>query len=133
MMKKLLTIISFFILLFAFGGMSKTVSPVDSEEIEALSQILDQHAYSDADDFHDYLAATEINIYSQSQQNVNVPRVKRAHALQVSDFLKSFIRNLSLRDSVLAQHTKRLYATITPYFCELGSDYYVFALRRIII
>ena len=132
-MKKLLTILFFFILLFIAGGITETVCSIDSEEIETLSHTLEHHAYSDADSFHNNMAATEINTYSQSQQNVNIPRVKRAYTLLITDFLKSFIRNLSLRDSHLAQHTERLYGSSTNYFCEFGSEYYVFALRRIII
>lgn len=132
-MKKFLTILFFFIFLFLTGGITEKVCSLDDGETELLSRTSTGQAYSDGDYFHNYMAATEANTCPQSQQNVNVSRVKRAFSSQVSGFLKLLARSLSLRDSVLAQHTERLYNSIGNYFGKTSCEYYVFALRRIII
>ena len=42
-------------------------------------------------------------------------------------------QRLADRDAVLSQHWGKLYETTTSYCCHPVSEYYVFALRRIIV
>ena len=47
--------------------------------------------------------------------------------------LKALAQRLADRDAVLSQHWGKLYETTTSYCCHPVSEYYVFALRRIIV
>lgn len=79
-----------------------------------------------------YLPEGELTSAAQSHQVVT-PRVQRASFLEYSLLLKSLMQKLSVREGALSQHWGRIYDTTTSYKCHSVSDYYVFALRRIII
>lgn len=65
--------------------------------------------------------------------HITMTRVQRVQLGQYFLSLKSWILDLADRKSSLSQHQRHLYKTTFSYFCYPVSEYYVFALRRIII
>lgn len=70
------------------------------------------------------------NLQSHS---VPVTRFQRVQLGEYFSSLKSVLQCWADRDNSLSQHWRRLYATTTSYNCQPSSEYYVFALRHIII
>lgn len=66
-------------------------------------------------------------------QQITMSRLQRISILEYLFSLKSLSQRLADRDAVLSQHWCRLYDTTTDYCCHPVSEYYVFALRRIIV
>lgn len=64
---------------------------------------------------------------------VMMSRMQRVNVIEYSLSLKEVLRNLANREASLSQHQGRIYDTTTSYYCHPSSQYYVFALRRIII
>lgn len=132
-MKKFLAAILFFFFLIFAGGIMKTVFSMNMEEIAALSQkASDRTGYSSNNDFHNRLAAIEINKLFQAQ-NVANARVGRTTLIEMSDLLRTQIYNLSSYRSTLAQHSGKLYTSTISFSSAPMCEYYVFALRHIII
>lgn len=74
----------------------------------------------------------EIATGLQSQQ-VSMSRIQRMHMMEYSLSLKNIMQCVADRDASLFQHQGRIYSTTTSYYCNPVSNYYVFALRHIII
>ncbi|WP_455584805.1 hypothetical protein [Bacteroides sp.] len=79
-----------------------------------------------------YLPEGELSSAAQSHQIVTT-RIQRISLLKYSMSLKALTQKQSLRETALAQHWGHIYDTTTSYHCYPASEYYVFALRRIII
>lgn len=80
-----------------------------------------------------YLPEAELAGTGMQMQQITFSRLQRISALEYLFSLKGLSQRLSDRDAMLSQHQSRLYATTTDYGCHPVSDYYVFALRRIIV
>lgn len=74
----------------------------------------------------------EIATGLQSQQ-VSMSRIQRMHMMEYSLSLKNIMQCVADRDASLFQHQGRIYSTTTSCYCNPVSNYYVFALRHIII
>lgn len=66
-------------------------------------------------------------------QQVVTSRIQRIHATQYILSLKSLGQKLVDCEAALSQNRQRLYDNTTSYCCHPVNDYYVFALRRIIV
>lgn len=64
---------------------------------------------------------------------LTMSRVQRVSVIEYSLSLKGLVQSLANREAALSQHLRRIYDTTTSYYCHPASQYYVFALRRIII
>lgn len=70
--------------------------------------------------------------YAQPHQ-VTMSRMQRAQTIPYSLSLRALVQSMVTREAALVQHQERIYDTTTSYYCHPASQYYVFALRRIII
>lgn len=66
-------------------------------------------------------------------QQISMSRLQRINVVEYIFSLKSISQKMASHDAALSQHWCRLYATTTSYCCHPASEYYVFALRRIIV
>lgn len=64
---------------------------------------------------------------------ITMSRVQRINVIEYSLSMKGVLRNLANCEASLSQHRGRIYDTTTSYYCHPSSQYYVFALRRILI
>lgn len=100
------------------------VLPIQNEDVQATTLSAVQLPYfPDAE-----LAGIGIQF-----QQVTMSRLQRINVLEYIFSLKSLSQKLADRDAALSQHKGRLYDTTTCYNCHPASEYYVFALRRIIV
>lgn len=80
-----------------------------------------------------YFPDAELAGAGMQVQQITMSRLQRISALEYIFSLKSLSQRLADRDAALSQHWCRLYDTTTDYCCHPVSEYYVFALRRIIV
>lgn len=80
-----------------------------------------------------YLPEAELVNCCSLMHQVNMSRVQRVNVIEYSISLKGVLQSLACREASLSQHWGRIYDTTTSYNCHPSSQYYVFALRRIII
>lgn len=100
-----------------------TTSQMQDEGGQATLSAMQLPYFPDAE-----LAGTGIQL-----QQITTSRLQRINVLEYIFSLKSLTQRLADRDAVLSQHRGRLYDTTTCYYCHPASEYYVFALRRIIV
>lgn len=80
-----------------------------------------------------YLPEAELVGSRSLMHQVTMSRVQRVNVIEYSLSLKGVLQSLANREASLSQHWRRIYNTTTSYNCHPSSQYYVFALRRIII
>ena len=68
----------------------------------------------------------------QSYQS-SVTRVQRVQLGEYFSTLKNLLQCCADYENSLSQHLGKIYNTTISYYCQPSSEYYVFALRRIII
>lgn len=133
-MSKLIKVLVFFLFAFLFleGRQWISVSDgTDSEAIEHLSAFSSEHAIDYPQTHHTPDAELSGDSYTHQ---LSLNRVQRVQLADYFFSLKNLLGQLADRASALSQHQKRLYATTTSFFrCYQQNDYYVFALRQIII
>ncbi|MEY8686310.1 hypothetical protein AB9N12_09255 [Bacteroides sp. AN502(2024)] len=64
---------------------------------------------------------------------ISVIRIQRVLLEEYFLSLKNVLQCCADRENALSQHWGRIYDTTTSYYCQPSSEYYVYALRRIII
>lgn len=74
------------------------------------------------------LAGTGIQLHQ-----VAMARILRINAAEYLLSLKNMSQKLIECEAALVQHWGKIYDTTTSYYCYPVSEYYVFALRRIIV
>ena len=72
-------------------------------------------------------------VYKVDSQQVSTAQLPYLPEGELSTSLRALAQQLQQRDAALAQHWGRIYDTTTSFSCHPASEYYVFALRRIII
>ena len=80
-----------------------------------------------------FLPEGELASAAQNYQGATSNRVLRTSMKEYSLTLRMLVQKILLREAALAQHWGRIYDTTVSYCCCPASEYYVFALRRIII
>lgn len=78
------------------------------------------------------LPIAELNSHLQTHQ-MSTTRMQRVQLVEYFFSLKNVLRSCANRESSLSQHWGRIYKTTISFCCHPVSEYYVFALRRIII
>lgn len=75
----------------------------------------------------------EAELINMQSHQLSVTRLQRLHIGEYLFSLRNSLFSCANRDNSLLQQLCRIYNTTTSYFCQPSSEYYVFALRRIII
>lgn len=75
----------------------------------------------------------EAELINMQSHQLSVTRLQRLHISEHLFSLRNLLFSCSNRDNSLSQQLCKIYNTTTSYFCQPSSEYYVFALRRIII
>lgn len=131
-MAKFIKVILFLLFALAFHCVADnlfTEKPVKVEEC-AFDYKIDSQKVTSAQ--LPYLPEGELSSAAQSHQIVT-SRIQRISLLEYFISLRALAQKSLLREAALAQHWGRIYDTTTSYSCHPASEYYVFALRRIII
>lgn len=131
-MAKFVKVILFLLLTIVFQGLSGNLfieKPVKLSSLDS-TYSMEQHGQIDAPGLPDVPVAELNNLQSRP------PFVTRIQRVQLGEYFTT-IRNLlqCCADCVnsLSLHKCRLYNTTVSYHCQPSSEYYVFALRHIII
>ena len=85
-------------------------------------------------DTHETVSSPQTPYFPDAElAGIAMSRIQRIQAAESIFSLKALAQRLADRDAVLSQHWGKLYETTTSYCCHPVSEYYVFALRRIIV
>lgn len=79
------------------------------------------------------LPDAELLACSIQLQQITISRIQRINVSEYLLSLKGVARKLIECEAALTRHWGRIYNTTVSYFCYPASEYYVFALRRIIV
>lgn len=133
-MRKFVKVILFLLFSIAFNSMINDSSAARAEQdIHAVAAMNGDQGSIVATTHSTFLPEAELAGGCSPTNQVTMSRMQRVHAIEYSLSLKGVIRNLANREASLSQHQGRIYDTTTSYYCHPSSQYYVFALRRIII
>lgn len=131
-MEKIVKVILFLLLSVALHGVvgnAFTEKPVNEKE-NAITYSLEKQGRFNSPDTPCFPIAELTNL--QSHQ-LSVTRIQRVQMGEYFSTLKNLLQCCADRDNSLSQHLGRIYNTTTSYYCQPPSEYYVFALRHIII
>lgn len=131
-MAKYIKIIMFLLLTFVLHGVVSNVftdSQVETQEHAIpLSMKLPQQISTP-----DYPCTPVAELTNLQGQQQSVSRIQRVQLGEYFSSLKNALQCCAYCENSLSQHLRRIYNTTTSYDCQPSSEYYVFALRRIII
>ena len=131
-MAKFVKIILFTLFVWVLNTAASNISIDKSIETQNHKlEYIESHSHEFSNTQLPYLPEGELTAM-QSHQIVNT-RIQRYNMLEYSSALRGIFQSLLLRDASLTQHFGKVYDTTTAYCCQLASEYYVFALKRIII
>lgn len=80
-----------------------------------------------------YISDAEIASSGGTSQLLTFSRAQRLYTSEYILSLKDVVERIAHREDALALHREKLFDTSAFYRCSPASEYYVFALRRIII
>lgn len=133
-MTKYVKVILFLLLTVALYGVSSNIFTENQvEQDEHITYSIKQQGQISSPDFP-YIPVAELTNLQAHQ--ISVTRIQRVQRMQLEEYftsLKSAIQCCADRENSLSQHRGRIYDTTTSYDCQPSSEYYVFALRRILI
>lgn len=131
-MAKNIKIILFLLLTFVLHGLASnafTDRPVEKQE-HAISQAMNKQQQVSTPEYP-YAPVAELT--NLQGQQLSVTRIQRVQLGEYFSSLKNVLQCYAYHANSLSQHWGRIYNTTTSYDCQPSSEYYVFALRRIII
>lgn len=131
-MAKFVKVILFLLLTVVLHGVASNVLTEKVEQKQYVTVLAVERQTEVGVPEYPYLPVAEL-IGNSSFHQMTTTRVQR---VQIGDYffsLKSVLQNYANRENSLSQHWGRIYSTTTSYNCQPASEYYVFALRRIII
>ena len=131
-MAKFVKVILFLLFAIALHSVAGNLSTEKSVETQKYDFACAAHSQKVTSAQLPYLPEGELSSATQSYQ-IMTSRIQRISLLEYSMSLKALALKLSSREAALVQHRGRIYGTTTSYYCHPASEYYVFALRRIII
>lgn len=105
----------------------KAVEEVTCDNIDFLAQ---QQGQFSAPEFP-YIPVAELTNLQGHQ--LSVTRLQKVQLEEYCSVLKSLLQTCAECDNSLLQQKGHLYNTTISHYCQPPSEYYVFALRRIII
>lgn len=133
-MRKFVKVILFLLFSIAFNSMINDSSAVRAEQdAHAVAAMSGDQGSIVASTHSTFLPEAELAGGCSPSHQVTMSRMQRIHLTEYSFSLKEVLRNLANCEASLSQHQGRIYDTTTSYYCHPSSQYYVFALRRIII
>lgn len=137
-MAKFVKVILSLLFVVAFNGAVNDFSVVEQAErqIDAICVMtLDQTTSGSVIgvDEPPYLPEAELLNNCALTYQITMSRIQRVNVAEYVLSLKGLVQTLANRVAALSQHFGRIYDTTTSYYCHPSSNYYVFALRRIII
>ena len=131
-MAKFVKVILFLLLTVAFHGVTTNV--FTTKEVKQYGYVdtyaLKQQGQISAPELPLTPVAELINLQSHP---VPVTRIQRVQLGEYFVSLKCALQCWANRYNSLSQHWRRIYSTTTSYYCQPSSEYYVFALRHILI
>lgn len=80
-----------------------------------------------------YISDAEIASSGGTSQLLTFSRAQRLYTSEYILLLKDVVERIAHREDALSLHREKLFDTSAFYRCSPASEYYVFALRRIII
>lgn len=80
-----------------------------------------------------YISDAEIASSGGTSQLLTFSRAQRLYTSEYILSLKDVVERIAQREDALSLHREKLFDTSAFYRCSPASEYYVFALRRIII
>lgn len=131
-MTKFVKVILFLLFTVALHGIANNVFTGKQVETEdhAITYAMNHQGQISAPEYPYTPVAELTNL--QSHQ-LSVTRIQRVQLGEYFTSLKSALQCCAYHENSLSQHLGRIYNTTTSYNCQPASEYYVFALRRIII
>lgn len=133
-MVKFVKVILLLLFSVAFYGMANGLSAAKVDQDTHAVTVMDGEQESlIASSQLPYLPEAELVNNCSLMNQVTMSRVQRVNLIEYSLSLKGVLQSLANREASLSQHWGRIYDTTTSYNCHPSSQYYVFALRRIII
>ncbi|MDD3040588.1 hypothetical protein [Bacteroides sp.] len=131
-MAKFVNIILFLLLAVALHGIANNISNENVEQNEYAGTISLVHQDQIGAPQLPYLPVAELTSNLQSHQ-ISMSRVQRVQTGEYFFLLKNFLQNWAKRESSLSLHREKIYATTVSCYCQPACEYYVFALKHIII
>jgi len=129
-------IISIGVLLFALltiRGTVDTFSSINIDDLMTFARTSEEANVFDGETSNNRIATVHTNASSQIDGNNHKNKNNRTIYLNSLQSLRAIFRNLSEYDSMLELHSKRLYSTTKQIDDPCPCQYYVVALRQIII
>lgn len=128
---KIILLLLFTVLLYD-GAIDSSTSPAEDLKHAITTAPVTQHCFLKSSDLP-YLPEAELFGGCTPVHQLTMSRLQRIQVVEYSVFLKEFLRSMANREGALSLHQEKIYDTTTSYYCHPASQYYVFALRRIII
>ena len=82
---------------------------------------------------HEQISEPVAELNNLQSYQTSVTRVQRVQLGEYFSTLKNLLQCCADYENSLSQHLGKIYNTTISYYCQPSSEYYVFALRRIII
>lgn len=143
---KFMMMLSLLILFFSVGGPASTVtvcadSSSDTYQVSesSFSSSNDTMVHSGGDINSGILQALSISYVELGakllgERNTSSNSLRLRRMLEMSSFLKDIISHLSLRESlVVIDKSKSFLSDMESHYSQSSCDYYIFALRRIVV
>lgn len=131
-MAKFIKIILFLLLVVTLHGIAGNVfiKELVEQTENTITYSVKQHGQISVPEYPCSPVAELTNLQSH---HISVTRIQRVQLGEYFTTLKNLLQCCAERDNSLSQHWGRIYDTTTSYYCQPSSEYYVFALRHIII
>lgn len=132
-MARYLKYIVFLLLTLTLQGVAGKVfteKPVEHVVCDDPGFLAQQEGQFSAPEFP-YIPVAELTNLQGHQ--LSVTRLQKVQLEEYCSVLKSLLQTCAECNSSLSQQKRRLYNTTISHYCQPPSEYYVFALRRIII
>lgn len=131
-MTKFVKVILFLLFTIALHGIVNNIFTEKQVETEdyAITYAMNHQGQISAPEYP-YIPVAELTNLQSHQ--LSVTRIQRVQLGEYFSSLKNALQCCAHYENSLSQHLGRIYNTTTSYNCQPASEYYVFALRRIII
>lgn len=130
-MARFVKVILFVLLAIAFHG--ATSNDFTDKQVESLDHITYSTDCQGQFSVPEFPSTPLAELTNLQGHQLSVTRIQRVQLGEYFVSLRNALQRCTDCENSLLQHLGRIYNTITSYYCQPSSEYYVFALRRIII
>ncbi|WP_294627851.1 hypothetical protein [uncultured Bacteroides sp.] len=131
-MAKFVRIILFLLLAVTFHGMAGNT--FTERTVEEAESVVDYPVYHTGDiNAPEYPYSPVAELTNLQSHQTPATRIQRVQLREYITTLRNLLQCCAKCDDCLTQHWGRIYNTTTSYYCQFSSEYYVFALRRMLI